>query len=63
MDTKFPPAESPMGALKNEAARQRWDLFHRAIAHAKKSNVDAMEAAEAAQTEHKSDARLLSIAR
>ena len=63
MDTKFPPADSPIGALKNEAARQRWDLFHRAIAHAKKSNVDAMEAAEAAQAETKSSTRLLSIAR
>jgi hypothetical protein len=63
MDTKFPPADSPVGALKNEAARQRLDLFHRAIAHAKKSNVDAMEAAEAAPTENKTSSRLLSIAR
>jgi hypothetical protein len=63
MDTKFPLTDSPVGALKNEAARQRWDLFHRAIAHAKKSNVDAMEAADATPAEHKSSARLLSIAR
>jgi hypothetical protein len=62
-DTKLPPADSPVGALKNEAARQRWDLFHRAIAHAKKSNVDAREAAEAAPTENKTSSRLLSIAR
>ncbi|MBT8095473.1 MAG: hypothetical protein KJO19_00440 [Woeseia sp.] len=26
------------GTLKNETARQRWDLFHQAIAHAKKAN-------------------------
>lgn len=63
MDTKFPPADSPVGALKNEAARQRWELFHRAIAHAKKSNNDAMEAAETASTEHKGSGRMLSIAR
>lgn len=63
MDTKFPQADSPVGALKNEAARQRWELFHRAIAHAKKSNVDAMEAAESAPTENKRSSRLLTIAR
>jgi hypothetical protein len=63
MDTKFLPADSPVGALKNEAARQRWELFHRAIAHAKKSNNDAMEAAANSQTEHKSSGPLLSIAR
>jgi hypothetical protein len=63
MDNKFPPADSPVGALKNEAARQRWDLFHRAIAHAKKSNVEAMEAADAASAERKPASPLLSIAR
>lgn len=63
MDTKFLPADSPVGALKNEAARQRWELFHRAIAHAKKSNNDAMEAAATAQAEHKSSGPLLFIAR
>jgi hypothetical protein len=63
MDTKFPTADSPVGALKNEAARQRWELFHRAIAHAKKSNIDAMEAAENAPKEHKVSGPLLSIAR
>lgn len=31
-------------ALKDESARQRWQLFHRAIAHAKQSNNEAMEA-------------------
>jgi hypothetical protein len=63
MDTKSPAADSPVGALKNEAARQRWELFHRAIAHAKKTNVDAMEAAESAAAETKRSAPLLSIAR
>lgn len=30
-------------SLKNESARQRWDLFHRAIASAKQSNTEAMQ--------------------
>lgn len=30
-------------ALKNEATRQRWELFHRAIAHAKQSNDSALK--------------------
>lgn len=29
---------SPVDPLTDEAARQRWDLFHRAIAHAKQTN-------------------------
>lgn len=29
--------------LKNEATRQRWEMFHRAIALAKRSNAEAME--------------------
>ncbi|MDJ0940243.1 MAG: hypothetical protein QNJ00_10815 [Woeseiaceae bacterium] len=28
--------------MKNESARQRWELFHRAIAHAKQTNDDAL---------------------
>ena len=32
------PVESPVDSLTNEFARQRWDMFHRAIAHAKQSN-------------------------
>lgn len=31
-------AESPLDMLKSESARQRWELFHRAIAYAKASN-------------------------
>lgn len=29
-------------SLKNESTRQRWALFHRAIASAKKSNTEAL---------------------
>jgi len=42
MPTKYTKNETPTVALKNESARQRWDLFHRAIAQAKQSNDAAM---------------------
>jgi hypothetical protein len=38
MSKKCPNDESPIEALTSESARQRWELFHRAIAHAKESN-------------------------
>jgi hypothetical protein len=38
MSNKCKEAESPVVFLKDESARQRWELFHRAIAHAKQSN-------------------------
>lgn len=38
MSKKQPKNESPIEALTTESARQRWELFHRAIAHAKESN-------------------------
>lgn len=44
MSNKNPPHEPQFEALKNESARQRWQLFHRAIAHAKQSNYQALEA-------------------
>lgn len=42
MSRKHKEIESPAATLKDEFARQRWDLFHRAIAHAKQSNNDAL---------------------
>lgn len=39
-----PDDDSPIGALKNESARQRWQLFHRAIAYAKQSNSASLDA-------------------
>jgi hypothetical protein len=56
-------ANSPVSALKNEAARQRWELFHLAISHAKKSNTVAMQEADTPSTEAGSGGPLLSIAR
>ena len=29
--------DSPIAALKSESARQRWEMFHRAINHAKRT--------------------------
>ena len=41
--------ELRFATLKNEGTRQRWDLFHRAIALAKQSNAEAMEEADKRQ--------------
>jgi hypothetical protein len=49
MSNKIPNTELRFATLKNEATRQRWELFHRAIALAKQSNADAMEAADKLQ--------------
>ncbi|MEJ2129067.1 MAG: hypothetical protein P8X81_09485 [Woeseiaceae bacterium] len=43
MSNKCKEAESPVIFLKDESARQRWELFHRAIAHAKQSNDSALD--------------------
>ena len=43
MSNKCKEAESPVVFLKDETARQRWELFHRAIAHAKQSNIAAID--------------------
>ena len=47
--------EPSLDALKNESARQRWELFHRAIATAKRSNASALQEAERAAAD--ADAR------
>lgn len=56
--------------LKNQATRQRWEMFHRAIALAKQSNAEAMEKeqfkdsiAPASDTVRQRAEPLLSIAR
>ena len=55
--------ESPAASLKNEASRQRWELFHRAIAHAKESNTVSMEDAESPANDSEATRPLLSIVR
>jgi len=63
MSNKFSQDESPVGSLKNESARQRWELFHRAIAHAKQSNSNAMQDADSPADEAKSVGPMLTIVR
>ncbi len=46
MTNKSKEADSHCVPLKNEFARQRWELFHRAIAHAKQSNNAALDSNE-----------------
>jgi hypothetical protein len=62
--------EPSFEALKSESARQRWELFHRAIATAKRSNTSAMQEAmheddssESADAEAKKPETQLSVAR
>lgn len=61
MSNKFAPDESPVMAIKNESTRQRWELFHRAIALAKQSNVSAMQEADAGSGKANRAGPILSI--
>jgi hypothetical protein len=63
MSKKCSQTDSPVEALKNEAARKRWELFHLAIAHAKKSNAAAMQDADATSVKPKRAGPVLSVAR
>jgi hypothetical protein len=47
--------ELRFASLKNEATRQRWELFHRAIALAKQSNADALDEADRLRQNDTSD--------
>ena len=49
MSDKCPSNELRFATLKNEGTRQRWELFHRAIALAKRSNAEAIEEADKRQ--------------
>ena len=63
MSNKCKEAESPVVSLKNESARQRWELFHRAIAHAKQSNDQALSDADAVNGDATPSGPVLSIVR
>lgn len=63
MSRKHNEKESPAAGLKNEASRQRWELFHRAIAHAKESNTASMDDTEASANDGEASGPLLSIVR
>ena len=56
-------SEIPFDTLTNESARQRWELFHRAIAHAKESNNDSLLEADTRDGDVESVGPMLSIVR
>jgi len=63
MSNKRKEADLPFDALKDESARQRWELFHRAIAHAKRSNSDALDEADDGSGQGEESPPMLSIVR
>ena len=63
MSNKCKEADSPVLVLKDESARQRWELFHRAIAHAKQSNDAALDESDGSAADTKKSGPLLSIVR
>ncbi len=63
MSKKQPKDESPIEALTSESARQRWELFHRAIAHAKESNNALLDDGDSGGADTESAAPLLTIVR
>jgi len=63
MSNNYSENDAPLTALKSESARQRWEMFHRAIAHAKESNSAALQEAETLDSKPKRTGPLLTIAR
>ena len=49
--------------LKNESARQRWQMFHRAISFAKQSNDEALGEPDVSSAEADCSRPILSIVR
>lgn len=64
MSNKRKEAESPVVFLKDESARQRWELFHQAIAMAKQVNAAALDDTDKVSSDRKkSDGPVLSVVR
>jgi hypothetical protein len=63
MSNKYTESESPVVSLKNESSRQRWELFHRAIAHAKEANDASLADEDGAANEAAASGPLLSVVR
>jgi hypothetical protein len=63
MSSKHNDTDVRGAMLKNEFTRQRWDLFHRAIAHAKQTNDEALEDADMASSQAKPSGPILTIVR
>lgn len=63
MSTKYKENQAPVVSLKNESSRQRWELFHRAIAHAKESNHAAIVDADSPTDDMENGGPVLTIVR
>jgi len=63
MSRKHKENEAPLVMLKNESSRQRWEMFHRAIAHAKESNEAAVIETDLGPDEGNSGGPLLTVVR
>jgi len=63
MSKKQSKNESPVEALTSESARQRWELFHRAIAHAKESNNALLDDDDSCSSDPEAAGPLLTIVR
>jgi len=61
MSKKTSSSNGRTSAWKSESARQRWDLFHRAIAHAKQSTVAEADKSEQAMELRKRHAPVLYV--
>lgn len=61
MARKHKETDAPAATLKDEFARQRWELFHRAIAHAKQCNEEALQDTDVHSNDVKRGGPLLSI--
>jgi hypothetical protein len=63
MSNKHKQTDSPLDPLTSDSARQRWELFHRAISYAKESNNSSMMEAEAETPETEASAPALTVVR
>lgn len=63
MSRNHKESEAPIVYWKNESSRQRWELFHRAIAHAKETNHAALADTDPQLDDGKAAGPLLSIVR
>lgn len=63
MSKKQPQDDSPVEAFTSESARQRWELFHRAIAHAKESNNALLDDGDRSSADSEVSGPILTIVR
>ncbi len=63
MSSKHDNTDVRGAMLKNEFTRQRWELFHRAIAHAKQTNDASLEESDMVSSKSKPSGPILTIVR